>query len=85
MADIVKVLAFVKPYTKRKGIYLEKKIVVWDTIINNQRTVIIDVDIASSFQPNECVKIKNYLRKQGFINCGSGCFQIKLPITGNLN
>jgi len=77
MNNIEKVLAFIKPYTEQDGIYLEKKIEMSDCTspFTGTRTITIAVDIASSFEKNESLKIKNYLRKNGFVNCGVGEFE----------
>ena len=76
MNNIEKVLEFIKPYLEQDGIYLGKKIEMCDyTSSFGTRTITVSVDIASSFEKNESAKIKNYLRKNGFVNCGAGDFE----------
>jgi hypothetical protein len=76
MATIETILNYIKPYTEQKGIFLEKKIELCDrNVCDGVRMITICLDIASSFEKNESLRIKNFLRKQGFTNCGVSCFE----------
>lgn len=64
--SIQTILEYLEPFTKQKGIYLENKVVIEDLTFSNKRLVTVWVDIGSSFPNKEGLKIKAYLRNNGF-------------------
>jgi len=61
---------YLEPYTKMEGVYLEFKVEISESL----RSIIVEVDIASSFENNDGARIKNFLRNNNFISLGNGAF-----------
>ena len=65
------ILRVFEPFAKQKGIYLDTKVIITKSDANSVfKYLAIEFDIQSSFEPNECSSLKNFLKRNGFISGG---------------
>ena len=65
------ILRVFEPFAKQEGIHLDTKVIITKSDDNSvSKYLAIEFDIQSSFKPNECSSLKNFLKRNGFISGG---------------